>query len=84
MLNIPARQSGLKGDCSTAIIRLSNDLKITYLEIIPVLSGRGKKCTLTLMGRRRENPAQLEEILSQPWKQGDPVEIAWLPQPSHA
>jgi len=42
-----------------------------------VLSGRGKHASLTLVGRRRDDPAKLEEILSRNWQPGEGVEIAW-------
>lgn len=58
-------------------IHLSPEIKIQYQQIIPVLSGRGDDCILTLLGRRRDDPARLDKILTQPWTFGEPVSIAW-------
>ena len=53
-----------------AKISLSSDIKKTYKEIIPVVSGQGNDCSLTLFGRRRDDPVQLDTLLTQPWKAG--------------
>ncbi len=63
-----------------ASILLPRELKATYSEIIPVLSGRGNEAPLTLFGRRRNNPAKPEPILSQPWKAGEEIHILWMRQ----
>ena len=60
-----------------ANIFLPHDIRLTYSEIIPVLSGRGNKATVTLFGRRRDNPSKLDKILSRPWEQGDAINIIW-------
>jgi len=65
----------------TAKIQLSPDIKKRYTEVIPVLSGQGKECSLTLLGRRRDDPTKLDRILSQPWKADEPVSIAWGDEP---
>lgn len=62
---------------STATLKLSSRLKDTYSEIVPVLSGQGKACSITLLGRRRDDPSKLDKILSQAWKQGERVSIVW-------
>ncbi len=58
-------------------IQLSAGIKTKYSEIVPVLSGRGDKAFITLLGRRRDNPERLEKITSRPWKEGEPVNIVW-------
>ncbi len=63
-----------------ADIYLSRQLKLTYREIIPVLSGRGSKATITLFGRRRDDPSRLELILSRPWKPGEEINIVLVPE----
>ena len=58
-------------------IHLSRDLKVKYSEIVPMLSGRGNRSSITLLGRRRDNPSKLEKILSRPWLPGEPINIVW-------
>lgn len=58
-------------------IHLSRDLKLRYTEIVPMLSGRGNRSSITLLGRRRDNPSKLDKILSRPWEQGDAINIIW-------
>ncbi len=58
-------------------IQLSANIKTKYSEIVPVLSGKGDKAFITLLGRRRDDPEQLEKIISRPWKEGEPVQIVW-------
>jgi len=65
----------------TAKIYLSSDIKNRYVEVIPVLSGQGKECSITLLGRRRDDPTKLDKILSQPWQAGESVSIAWRDDP---
>jgi hypothetical protein len=61
----------------TSEIRLSPEIKAVYSEVIPVLSGRGKNCSITLLGRRRDDPAKLDKILTQPWRSNEPITIKW-------
>jgi hypothetical protein len=61
-----------------AKIKLSRKIKEQYSEIVPVLSGRGGQCSLTLLGRRRDDPSQLEKIVTHPWKPTDNVSIEWV------
>ncbi len=61
----------------TADLHLSRHLKVTYSEIVPVLHGQGNETSLTLLGRRRDDPSKLETLLSQPWQPGEPVQIVW-------
>ncbi len=62
---------------TTAKIQLSPDIKKKYSEVIPVLSGHGDECSITLLGRRRDDPTKLDKLLTQPWKADEPVSIAW-------
>jgi len=61
----------------TANLHLSPNLKAQYSEIIPVLHGQGQQSSLTLLGRRRDDPSKLDTLLSQPWQPGEPVQIVW-------
>jgi hypothetical protein len=63
-------------------IHLSARIKSVYSEIVPVLSGQGNNAAITLFGRRRDNPDQLEKIVSRPWTEGAPVEIVWEDAPA--
>jgi len=61
-----------------AKIQLASQIREKYIEVIPVLSGRGNDCSITLLGRRRDDPSRLDKILAQPWKQGDSISIVWI------
>jgi len=60
-----------------AEIHLSTEIKTKYVEIIPVLQGKGKKCSIVLLGRRRDDPTKVTKIFSRPWIEGEPVSIVW-------
>ena len=75
-------QTDRKRGTKTGKIQLSPDIKQTYSEIIPVLSGHGKQCALTLLERRRDDPDKLDQLLTQPWKANDPISIVWKQSPS--
>ncbi len=69
------------GDDSAGI-RLSRSLRQAYSEIVPVLHGQGNGASLTLLGRRRDDPSKLETLLTRPWTMGDPVRIVWVDSPA--
>lgn len=62
---------------TTAKIHLSPEIKKKYSEIVPVLSGKGNSCSITLLGRRRDDPKKLDRILTRAWQQDEPVSIVW-------
>ncbi len=62
-------------------IRLPRSIKTKYSEIVPVLSGQGPACSITLLGRLRDDPAKLDKILTQLWKPGEKVTIHWEESP---
>ncbi len=65
-------------------IHLSKSIKSVYSEIVPVLSGQDNNAAITLFGRRRDNPEQLDKIVTRPWTEGAPIKIVWdeAPVPS--
>ena len=70
------------GEAHSSGIRLSRSLKQAYSEIVPVLHGQGNGASLTLLGRRRDDPSKLETLLTRPWTLGEPVRIVWVDSPA--